>query len=135
MNRENDTGDRDTGDRDPGDGIVDTIDFPRNAWHPSHAPAVIAKVAPSTPTGRAALAALKEEIFHADASKSTQGTRRGHTGWHATPEPFRRLVARSAGLGDDTICKFDRDLTEAEKAAIRAAAGRLKERAEALFSI
>lgn len=80
----------------------------------------------------AALATLKKRSAPA---KTPAGARKTCGCWRETPEPFRKLVARSAGLPLDVADKFDRDLTETEKAMIRAAAGRLKERADALFSL
>lgn len=71
----------------------------------------------------------------ATAMEAARKPFRDFAAWHNTPEPFRRLVARSAGLAADVVQKLDRDLTEMEKAAIRAAASRLKERADALFAL
>jgi hypothetical protein len=41
--------------------------------------------------------------------------------WHDTPELYRRMVARAAGLGVEVVAKFDRDLTEREKELLRSA--------------
>lgn len=41
--------------------------------------------------------------------------------WRATPELYRRIIVRCAGLPADVVGKIDRDLTESEKALLRAA--------------
>lgn len=41
--------------------------------------------------------------------------------WHDTPELYRRMVARAAGLPGDVVGKIDRDLSEREKELIRSA--------------
>lgn len=41
--------------------------------------------------------------------------------WHDTPELYRKHIARMAGLDADVVGKLDRDLTEREKALLRAA--------------
>jgi hypothetical protein len=61
--------------------------------------------------------------------------RKPSSSWHAVPEAFRKLVARAAGLPAEVVGKLDRELTEQEKAKIRAAAHRLHDRAEELFAI
>lgn len=45
--------------------------------------------------------------------------------WADLPGPFKALMARAAGLPEAVREKVDRDLSEAEKAALRAAADRL----------
>jgi hypothetical protein len=69
------------------------------------------------------------------AAKTPAAARKTCGCWRETPEPFRKLLARSAGLSLDVVSKFDRDLTETEKTMIRSAAARLKERADALVAL
>lgn len=106
-----------------------------NAWHPSHLPAAIPQLPPVTDrqAGLEALQAIKSQL-----RKPVTVTERKFPkfdSWSATPEAFRRMVARAALLSPEVADKLDRDLTEQEKAAIREAARRLKERADALFAI
>lgn len=124
-------------DRDPGE--IEGYEPPANVWHPSHQMANPSnfQLGSCTEAGRAALAAIKSQIHppreqHATPRPAVRGV---GSSWRNAPEAFRRLVARAAGLSLDVVAKVDRELTESEKAAIRAAAARLKERAEGLFAI
>lgn len=124
-------------DRDPGE--IEGYEPPANVWHPSHQLAKPGEfqLGSRTEIGCTALRAIMAQIHppreqHATPRPAVRGVGQG---WRNTPEPFRRLVARAAGLAEDVVAKVDRELTESEKAAIRAAAGRLKERAEGLFAI
>jgi alpha-ketoglutarate-dependent taurine dioxygenase len=123
--------DRDPGDLDPAEAhqVVD-------AWHPSHLPAILQRQAGGpTPTGKHFSAQLLETVKAAEVAKTAAKPSIPKTSWADTPDAFKRLVARSAGLGVDVVSKNDRDLTEFEKNCIRAAAGRLKARADALFAL
>jgi hypothetical protein len=125
-----DIGDRDSGDLDP----TEVPRKPLNAWHPSH----LARQLPSvgngpTAAGRECLAGVRQLIRQ--PTKPPTPSKIAAAAWRSTPEPFRRLVARAAGLSLDVVKKQDRELTETEKALIRAAAQRLRERADALFAI
>jgi hypothetical protein len=82
-----------------------------------------------------ALAILKERRAASSTSEAARKTSGLSSCWRETPESFRKLIVRSAGLPADVVGKLDRDLTETEKAMIRAAAKRLKERADALFAL
>jgi len=123
------------GDRDPGE--IENYPGVPNVWHPSFLPgAQLPPPAPKTAAGAAALQSVKSLIQPPRKPLPARQSRAGLSGaWKATPEAFRRLVARSAGLAEDVVGKVDRELTESEKAHIRAAAARLKERAEGLFAI
>jgi hypothetical protein len=48
------------------------------------------------------------------------------TCWKDTPQLYRKVMARVAGLSADVVEKIDRDLTETEKAMLRAAASDLR---------
>jgi hypothetical protein len=126
----------DIGDRDPGEFDSTEVDIRQlDKWHPSHLPAQLpaADFSP-TESGRKYLKDLLDKT--APVAKKTHSKPSGLTScWKDTPEPFRKLVARAAGLDASVVAKADRDLTEAEKAAIRGAAKRLKERADALFAL
>lgn len=133
---ERDPGDIDFGDSDRGDyDPTEVSNVVSNAWHPSFLSAKPEALPRKTPIGCAALSAAKSLITPREAAKKAQGTARSCRGWRDTPEAFRRLIARSAGLPLDVVAKLDRDLTETEKAMIRNAAARLKERADALFAL
>jgi hypothetical protein len=90
----------------------------------------------TTPIARqcidAALAIVKQRSA---APKRPEAARKASSGWRDAPEPFRKLIARSAGLPLGVVAKMDRDLSETEKSMIRNAAARLKERADALFAL
>ncbi len=105
-----------------------------NVWHQSHQPAVIPALSPVTDreAGNRALQALKGQLRRPVSAPERQPA---YFSWSNTPEAFRRLVARAALLGPEVVDKLDRDLSESEKAAIREAARRLRERADALFAI
>lgn len=128
---ERDAGDADSGDYDPTEVSSHVI----NAWHPSHVPSAI----PQLPTGRTAIGcnALCTAKLLITPRRHTKAPRTAQScgGWRDTPESFRRLVARSAGLELAVVDKLDRELSEAEKAAIRLAARRLRDRADALFAL
>ena len=47
--------------------------------------------------------------------------------WRETPAPLRELAAWVAGLPLEVTQKIDRELSEAEKAKLRAAAGKIRE--------
>ena len=134
-----DPADRDPADRDPGEYDPTEVHnlTATDVYHPSFEPASPAVLPSPTDEGREKLrqildlARLAEKLDRRQAEKRV----RISTGWRDTPEAFRRLVARSAALPDDVVGKLDRDLSEAEKVAIRAAAKRLRDRADALFAI
>jgi hypothetical protein len=105
-----------------------------NVWHPSHQPAQLPALPPVTDkkAGNRALEAIKSQIRQPVRAAERQPV---FFSWSNTPESFRRLVARAALLPSEVCDKHDRDLTELEKAAIREAARRLRERADQLFAI
>jgi hypothetical protein len=122
-------------DRDPGDyDHTEVQTKPRDVWHPSHLPAAVPPVArgPSE-EGRLALRACLSLVTRPGPAAHRAPCR--ISSWCDTPEPFRKLIARAAQLDGAVVAKADRELTETEKAAIRAAAQRLKERADALFAL
>lgn len=106
-----------------------------NVWHASHLPAQL----PPPPTvtdrgaGKQALEAIKSQLRKPVTVTETRTPK--FFSWTNTPEAFRRLVAKAAVLPEAVVHKLDRDLTELEKAAIREAARRLRERADQLFAI
>ncbi len=105
-----------------------------NQWHASHLPAQL-PVLPSVTdkkAGNRALECLRGQLRRPVPAPERQPV---FFSWSNTPEAFRRLVARAALLPADVVDKLDRDLSEPEKAAIREAARRLRERADALFAI
>jgi hypothetical protein len=122
-------------DRDPGD--YDSTEVSQSVpdvWHPSFTKAEPPALPEITDTGRQHLQAALS-MCQRQGPKSARPEVKPLTCWKETPEPFRRLVARSAGLPLDVVHKIDRELSETEKAMIRAAAARLKERADALFAL
>lgn len=122
----------DPGDMDPGEVVA----VPAQIWHASHLPAaVLPPAAHPTPTGKHFSAQLLETVKAAKASKTLHKRLIFPSCWSDTPESFKRLIARSAGLPDDVVTKSDRELSEPEKNAIRAAARRLVTRAAALLAI
>jgi hypothetical protein len=123
---------RDLGDFDASEVAVPTP----SVWHSSYAPASLPPPpAPATPVGREHLQTVKSICRKPKPPQEGRVAFKSRTSWSDTPEGFKRLLARSAGL-DAAVCdKHDRDLTEIEKAAIRAAAGRLVKLAEQVFAI
>lgn len=105
-----------------------------NTWHQSHLPAQLPAL-PSVTDKQAGNRAL--EVLRGQLRRPVRAAERAPVffSWSNTPEAFRRLVARAALLSEDVVHKLDRDLSEPEKAAIREAARRLRERADQLFAI
>lgn len=66
-----------------------------------------------------ALAAPRKRATAGDAAGRRQYA--GLTCWRDTPELFRRVIVRLADLPAEVASKFDKDLTETEKAMLRAA--------------
>lgn len=91
--------------------------------------------APATDTGRKACAALLEQAramsrkASAPALASMQERARftGLTSWTDTPREYRRMLAVMASLPPSLADKSDRDLSENEKALLRAAAKRISQ--------
>lgn len=108
-----------------------------NQWHRSHLPAEIPVYPPMADrvTGKQYLEQIRETLKKTPVTVTGLRKAKNPHSWHDTPEPFRKLVSRAAGLPLDVVAKLDRDLSEAEKAAIRDAARRLKERADSLFAL
>ncbi len=87
--------------------------------------------AQATETGRQL---CKAALEHA-RSLSRKATRPAHdrehliglTSWRDTPHEYRRMLAVMASLPPSTADKTDRELTENEKAMLRAAAKRVSE--------
>ncbi|WP_151446748.1 hypothetical protein [Lacisediminimonas profundi] len=126
-----DPGELHQGDADPSD--VSTL--PARTWHPSWLDAKPPEIPEITcrDHGRSVLAKTLEEMRKPPVRIGR--IPKNLNCWHDTPEPFRKLICRAASLDIAVISKLDRDLTELEKAAIRGAAQRLRDRAEALFAI
>jgi hypothetical protein len=103
-------------------------------WHPSYAPAAPAPLPDFSESNRERVKAVLS-ICRRQGPKTARQDVKPARSWSETPEPFKRLVARAAGLSQDVVGKVDRDLSETEKALIRLAAARLKERADALFAL
>jgi hypothetical protein len=55
--------------------------------------------------------------------------------WHDTPELYRKMITRAAGLGAEVVVKFDRDLTEREKEMLRAAVRDLRDYTNSLVNL
>ena len=125
-------------DRDPGDyDATEVNQQPLDAWHPSHVPfSKPSPVCAPTETGRTALQSIRQIIPTSSKPLKTHSERVSNPRcWSDTPAPFKKLVARSAGL-DSAVCdKYDRDLSESEKAAIRQAASRLAKLADRMFAL
>ena len=125
-------------DRDPGDyDATEVQQQPLDAWHPSHVPfSKSIPICAPTDTGRSALQSIRQNLPTASKPLKTAPKRVSNPRcWSDTPIPFKKLVARSAGL-ELTVCeKFDRDLSESEKAAIRQAASRLAKLADRMFAL
>jgi hypothetical protein len=107
-------------------------------WHESQQPAsakYLAEPAHATDEGRRLAA---EAVAAARALTPIRLAKRskiiGLTNWHDTPPHQRRVIARLAGLPQETVTKFDRDLSENEKALLRAAARDLRDNVAALAS-
>lgn len=65
---------------------------------------------------------LKRECSPAARSGGAQDPELMHiTCWHNTPALYRKHIAHMAGLPAEVVGKMDRDLTEREKAMLRAA--------------
>lgn len=108
-----------------------------NQWHRSHLPAEIPVYPPMADrlTGQQYLQQIRETLNKNPVTVTGLRQAKNLSSWHSTPEPFRKLVARAAGLPVDVSDKLDKDLSESEKTAIRDAARRLKERADTLFAL
>lgn len=108
-----------------------------NQWHPSHVPAEIPVYPPMSDrlTGQQYLQQIRETLNKNPVTVTGLRQAKNPHSWHSTPEPFRKLVTRAAGLPLDVSDKLDKDLSESEKTAIRDAARRLKERADTLFAL
>lgn len=123
--------DRDHGDYDPTEVLVRVHD----TWHESFQVPKLAPPAPKTECGMQQLEAIKQmakQTCIAKVISDRSNQFKALSCWKDSDEAFKRLVSRSAGLPVDVVSKLDRDLTEAEKVAIRAAVKRLSEKAAAL---
>jgi hypothetical protein len=115
----------------------DTLVQVPNQWHQSHVdarqlgtmpPAPVQRTDTQRQLGRQVLSSAVEACRAATRSAQQRTTRAPSmalTCWRETPRNHRRILARLAGLSFDVADKSDRDLTEDEKAQLRAAAREL----------
>lgn len=118
---ERDPGEIHQGDNDPSE----VVTVKPTVWHPSHSASFnIAPVgAESNPeTARACIAAARAALAtNAAISKASRQVEPAIS-WLDLPELHRRMIARNAGLTAEVVVKRDTDLSEEEKARLRAAA-------------
>jgi hypothetical protein len=127
-----DMGDSDSGDYDS----TEVISRPVDIRHISHAPASMPPPpAQRTSVGIEYLESLKKQS--ASAPKMPREMRKpvNITCWKDTPQLYRKLIARVAGLSADVVEKKDRDLTETEKAMLRSAIADMRTCFQGLVSL
>jgi hypothetical protein len=134
MNASLDHGNRDSGDYDGGDyDSTEVRNVAVNAWHPSFLPGVPGALGSRTQIGKQYLDSLKSKTV-----KPVPRVKRAPqflTCWRDTPQSLRELVASVAGLSFDITRKMDRDLTEVEKAKLRQAVGKIRDRVNSLVAL
>ncbi|GGI16919.1 hypothetical protein [Oxalicibacterium faecigallinarum] len=127
-----DLGDRDSGDHD----ATEVISRPVDIRHMSHAPANL-PAAPTgkTPIGEKYLESLRQRPTAPVAARSVRRDLVSLTCWKDTPQLYRKMIARVAGLSGDVVEKRDRDLTETEKAMLRSAIADMRQCFQGLVSL
>lgn len=122
--------DRDDGDLDGGDQCpTEAENKVLDKWHPSFSPAKITTgVHCVTPEIERKYVDEALQILSKKREKKEELRKPVNlASWSQTPELYRRMIARVAGLSIDVVKKIDRDLTESEKVMLRAASSDLRE--------
>lgn len=130
-------------ERDPFDADYDPTEVPAapvNRWHESFGMATPAVLpCTRTETGLRSLAQVRAMVAQfREKQAGTAQERRALAAsccWHDTPELYRVMIARAAGLGPEVVGKLDRDLSEREKAFLRAAVRDLRARLDGLGAL
>lgn len=123
-------------DQDPGDLCPTEVSrLAPSIDHLSFRPAVFPVTQKATDYGREQAKKALELAQQIKVAKRATIQFKKPSGWVDTPEGFKRLIARSAGLELAVCNKSDEQLTHAEKVAIRNCAAKLIEYANAVFAI
>lgn len=122
-------------DYDPTEVPAKPVDRNSETFLPARPPVVDCNV--PRDEARRRLAAAKAMIKNAPPVVHDDGREqfKNITCWHNTPELYRVMVARCAGLGPDVVGKMDRDLSEREKALLRSAVRDLRDYLNSLVNL